>query len=294
MGTTIRERTSGRWVEILTGLGVSAHLLDGKHHACPACGGTDRFRYVRDDNGGFFCGDQRGSGVDLVMHLRDCDFPTACREVERIVGRDASYTPADRKPNVAALLFARAKRATRSRYIESRGLEIAPALRWLDRCDYYDGDRVTGTYAAMVAPVTDREGAFRTVHITYLDRGAKAKVQAPRKIMPGHVTGCAVALYPPAEVMGVAEGIETAIAAKLLHNMPVHAALNAGMMAKWNWPQVAREVHIFADNDTNYAGQAAAYQLAHRLAVKGLRAVIRLPEQPGDWNDVLLATRAVA
>ena len=52
-------------------------------------------------------------------------------------------------------------------------------------------------------------------------------------------------------------------------------------------PEGVSEVHIFADCDEGYAGQAAAYTLAHRLAGK-VEVVVRLPAAPGDWNDVLL------
>jgi putative DNA primase/helicase len=47
-------------------------------------------------------------------------------------------------------------------------------------------------------------------------------------------------------------------------------------------------VIVFADNDENFAGQAAAHRLAHRLSVKNRIVRVEVPSVSGwDWNDVL-------
>ena len=82
--STIHDRARGRWVEILTTeFGVDARILDGKHHPCPACGGTDRFRFNtrKIDDGVYFCQGQAGSGMDLVMHITGIDFAPAMLEL---------------------------------------------------------------------------------------------------------------------------------------------------------------------------------------------------------------------
>jgi len=100
--------------------------------------------------------------------------------------------------------------------------------------------------------------------------------------------GCAIRLAPAAGIMGVAEGIETAISASLLFDMPVWACINASLLAKWIPPDIAKVVYVFGDNDLTYTGQAAAYRLANRLAVQfKLGVEIRIPDLPGtDWNDI--------
>ena len=67
----MREKTSdrarGKWRDILTTLGVSPMLIDGKHQPCPSCGGRDRFRFTDfQGSGGYICNQCRGgSGFDL-------------------------------------------------------------------------------------------------------------------------------------------------------------------------------------------------------------------------------------
>lgn len=283
----LSERAAGNWPLILAAQGVDESVLDGKHHACPACGGVDRFRYLRDDTGGFFCGDLRGDGFALLQHLRGVDFAGAAKLVEEVIGKDESWKPAPRVATYAERLRTMAVQSTRSRYLESRGLEVAPGLRFARAVDYHDGSDVR-SYAAMLAPVT-RNGKFLTYHVTYLLDGAKAPENPARKVLPGPtLAGASVALYPAAEVMGVAEGIETSIAAKMLFGLPVWSALSTALMKSWEPPEVARVVTIFADHDPNAAGQAAAWHLCHRLRMKGIEADVRLPAMFGDWNDYLL------
>lgn len=105
--------------------------------------------------------------------------------------------------------------------------------------------------------------------------------------MPGTVpNGSAVRLSDVSPVMGIAEGIETALAASDRFELPVWAALNANLLAEWEPPFGVTEVAIFGDNDTNFTGQAAAYQLARRLARKNITASVHIPSQIGtDWAD---------
>jgi putative DNA primase/helicase len=98
--------------------------------------------------------------------------------------------------------------------------------------------------------------------------------------------GSAVRLAPAAETMGIAEGIESALAAAKLFGMPVWAALSDNGLAKFEPPTIAEHLVIMADNDDNMAGQRAAYALASRLRT---RVEVRIPEEADtDWNDALL------
>ena len=138
--------------------------------------------------------------------------------------------------------------------------------------------------------VTGPDGAPSTLHRTYLTAdGRKAEVEKPRLLMPGPFPkGGAIKLAAHGEVLGIAEGIETAFAASALFGMPCWAAVCDTALAAWLPPEDVVQVIIFADNDQNFAGQAAAYRLAHRLAVKDRVVRVESPSTSGwDWNDVL-------
>ena len=77
VGTRVDEMSdpleaNGRWYEILTSLGVSAHYLQDKHGPCPLCGGKDRFRWDDLEGRGTYICNQcgAGTGVTLVMKFK--------------------------------------------------------------------------------------------------------------------------------------------------------------------------------------------------------------------------------
>jgi putative DNA primase/helicase len=147
----------------------------------------------------------------------------------------------------------------------------------------------------MVAMVVGPDGKPVSMHRTFLkpDGSGKAEMAAPRKLMPGELPeGACVRLcdYVPGGPLGIAEGIETAMSASALYEMPVWAAINSEILKKWTPPEGCEEVAVFGDNDAKFGGQAAAWALAHRLAVKGIRVTVHIPPIEGDdWNDVHLA-----
>ncbi len=63
--------------------------------------------------------------------------------------------------------------------------------------------------------------------------------------------------------------------------------MTATLLTEWEPPQGVTEVTIFGDNDANYTGQAAAYQLARRLSLKKIITHVRIPAEIGtDWADM--------
>jgi putative DNA primase/helicase len=118
-------------------------------------------------------------------------------------------------------------------------------------------------------------------------------MESPRKLLAGEFPpGACVMLsqWTGSGALGIAEGIETAMAASAMFDMPVWAALTADNMEKWTPPEGCDEVAIFGDNDASYRGHAAAYRLAYRLTCKKMPVTLHFPTRQGDdWNDVLLS-----
>lgn len=285
-----------RWLDILPMMGIEEHFLNGRHHKCPKDGsGKDRFRFTdQNGTGSYFCACSDGSkgGMGLLKCVTSREFGDLAREIDERIGNEADK-PIARQATYAEQLRSSAITTKRSAYLESRGLEMPPGIQWCNAVDYRDdqGSRI-GTYGAMLCPVM-KKGVWQTYHVTYLHKGKKADVPCPRKILPGPpITGGGIELYPSAKEMGVGEGVETCIAAKMIFDLPTHAAINSTMLAKWEWPDVLETLHIFADNDANFAGHAAAWTLAHRAAKMGKAVHVHIPPTVGhDWNDVLLAAK---
>ncbi len=301
----IQDRAIGRWRTLLPALGIHERFLSSKHGPCPICGGTDRFRW--DDkagSGSFYCNQcGPGSGVDLVMKVHGVPFIDAKRMIEEHLPSAPIEIPkAKRDTSLEALaaIWSRAQKLTgddpASWYLARRGLpHDSPSLRWLPKFTYVHDDKSKTEHPAMLAMFVGPDRAAHTIQYTYLDRsGRKADVPKPRKLAPAKIpAGGAVRLAASAETMGIAEGVETALAAAKLFDIPVWSALSAGGLIKWQPPQTARHIIVFGDNDRSATGQAAAWSLAHRLITEKFTAEVRIPETPEtDWNDVLTSEAA--
>ncbi|CAB5223118.1 TOPRIM domain containing protein [uncultured Caudovirales phage] len=291
----------GKWKGILLSLGMDAKHLTGKHGPCPLCGGSDRFRFDnKDGSGSYICGQcGAGSGMDLLKAFKGWEFRDAAQAVDEVLGNvpsDPPGKPALSDDNRRRLMNALWKASVPVEvdcpagwYLSRRvpGWQNCPDLRFAESAPVPGG----GTSPALLALVRDHAGNPATIHRTFLTlAGEKAGMENPRAMMPGELPeSIAVHLSPAAEVMGIAEGIETALAAQAKFGVPCHAALTAGFMAKWQPPEGVKRVVIFGDCDQSYTGQAAAYTLAHRLSRK-LQVEVRIPGQFGtDWADEVAA-----
>lgn len=298
------DAANGKWRGILMEFGVPESALRDRHGPCPLCGGTDRFRWDNQDGRGTYicnsCG--AGDGMKLAMEFTGEDFKTVASRIDQMLG-NIKFDGTPQRPRMSGEDRRRmlreiwsnsqpiAKEDLVDRYLANRNLEeptypgtlrFAPALR--------DGEG--GVRPAMIAAV-GIYGAprFVSIHRTFLkpDGSGKAEMASPRKLTPGELPdGACVSLSEyTSGVLGIAEGIETAMAASIMYEMPVWSALNSTLLKKWVPPDGCEDVVIFADNDLNHAGQAAAYELAHRLSAKGTTAQVMLPEEPGtDFADV--------
>ena len=180
-------------------------------------------------------------------------------------------------------------------------LRLHPAL------PYYDSAGVElGHWPALVAVVAGADGQPVTLHRTYLTaEGAKAPVEHANKLMayPAERTlgGGAIRLLPAGSTLGLAEGIETALAVTQATGLATWPAVSAGLLAQFQPPAGVHEVLIWADQDRSGAGQGAATVLAERLNTAGRAVRILLPSGPipagakgVDWLDILNAVGGAA
>jgi putative DNA primase/helicase len=187
------------------------------------------------------------------------------------------------------------------KYLLNRGLQIpnSGVLKFHPSLNYWsDGDFV-GEFPAMLAAVTNPTGDLVTVHRTFLtDDGHKAPVPTPKKLAPaaGSLRGASIKIGTPTARqdatlnLGIAEGVETALAASKLFGVPVWSAVSASNLKSFSPPASVKNIYIFADNDLNQVGQKASQELGERLTHAGHVVRIRTPEQAGkDWADILVA-----
>lgn len=308
MHNGIHDKACGRWTSILPQLGVGVHFLNGRHGPCPVCGGKDRFRFDdKEGKGTFYCsGCGAGTGVDLVMRVLKCDFRGAVKQIEELLPSTTVVLPkaAKEKPTDARAIWHRGLPVVPgdlvARYLASRGIapESFPTqIRLMERAVYRHDDGRTETFPAMLANFVSPCTRLSIAYFTFLDRNdGKAAVPKQKRFTFGAVPpGGAIRLAPSAETMGIAEGIETALSASALFEIPVWAAANTGALVKWQPPETAKNIIIFGDHDEKFGGQHAAYALAYRLRCQlKLNVEVRFPDDVGtDWNDVLLAERSM-
>ena len=308
----VTDAAHGRWRGILIGLGVPAEMLVNRHGPCPICGGETRFRFDDKEGSGssycHHCQPSARSGIQLAMDFTGKSFAELRPQIMSLVGHVQAESYTQRRSEEELLAARRSVWAKGSRvvpgdladkYLTSRGvgqLAYPASLRFAPRISDGDG----GLWPCLIAAVQAHDtGRAVTLHRTFLrpDGLGKAEIPIPRKVMAGsHPGGSAVRLSEfSGGPLGIAEGIETALSASRLFDVPVWAALNATLMQKWTPPEGCDEVVIFADNDANHTGQAAAHTLARRLAMKGLATTVHVPPAEGDdWNDVLMKEKADA
>ena len=289
--------TDGKWPGIFQSFGIN--VGDGGHVACPICGPGENSHRFRFDNrmgkGTWICTQcKAGDGWQLLMKVLGIDFKEACEEVAKIVGTvkpSKSQPEPQASPENLRKLFLASKPIKRgdpvSKYLANRGLSDFPkTLRYCPKCWESDTKQ---DQQAMLAVFTLNNDEAVTIQRTYIKDGKKLDIESPKKTMAPlkKMTGGAVRLYEPDNgLVGVAEGIETAIGCKEQFKMPVWATLSAALLEGFLPPKGIKELVVFSDNDMNFCGQKAAYILANK-AYKDIKVhEVQVPARAGeDWLD---------
>jgi putative DNA primase/helicase len=227
----------GKWRGILLHLGLPPAALRDKHGPCPLCGGEDRFRFDdRDRRGTYICNQcGAGDGMKLAQEFTRQPFSEVAARIDTILGNVKPDAPPrapmtdDERVQALRRAWGESRPVTPGdlvdTYLNSRGvgeviypkaLRFAPAIR----------DGAGGVRPAMLALVGVWGAKPVSLHRTFLrpDGSAKAEMDAPRKMMPGELPdGACVQLseWHGKGALGIAEGIETAMSASALFDMPI-------------------------------------------------------------------------
>jgi hypothetical protein len=163
-----------------------------------------------------------------------------------------------------------------------------------------------GTHPCLMLLIRHPEtGEPRRIHRIYLtEDGHKIDFDnhpllSAKMMMTGgvgcEVTGCSVLIDPAGTpVIGVAEGLETALAVKFATGMPMQCTINAGLLGNWIAVSGTKVVVIWEDKDRSKTGEKMADKLEESLVEQGIRVIRMVPpldlngKKSVDWLDVLV------
>ncbi len=169
-------------------------------------------------------------------------------------------------------------------YLRNRGITIEPppSLRFTPALEYKPAAFIL---PAMLAAVQAGDRRIIAVQATFLTVDAAKKAPlAKARWNYGNLGDGAVRLGPAGDVLGLAEGTETALAAMQLFGVPTWACIGASRMHTVAIPDTVRELHLFADADAAGAAAVEKTVAVHRHR----RVIVHTPAQAGaDWADVL-------
>lgn len=189
-------------------------------------------------------------------------------------------TTADRD-RIAAYL---AHRGLPRDVLDAVGLDVVryhPALPYFDS----EGNHL-GDFSTMLAKVTDVEGKGVSLHRTYLSPDGPGKLDLgddlpAKKLMTpvreGATKGASIKLCALRSTLGIAEGIETALAVIAATGQHVWAALCATGLETVELPGEVVQVHVWADRDESKQGLKAAERAALRFRQEGRTVFVHLP-----------------
>lgn len=320
------ERTSGPG---RTNLKRTAGELVGP---CPVCGGTNRFA-INQRKQVFVCrGASAGGVIKLVEHVDGLGFldavelltgrpkPGGRRELseqerqdlarkrqqqdEMNAQRRRDQEERDRRDRERRLSSARGiwqetlpiGGTMAESYLEGRGLDCrrldSSVLRFHPCLPYPD---LPGYLPALVAKVSAPDGTGTGIWRIFLGDGPKGRARVPNaKLGLGVVRGGAVRIGGISDTIGIAEGIESALAAAEISGWayPIWAALSTSGIATFEPPPGVRRVIVFPDFDLprlapdgSYRpapGIHAAEQLIARL--KGGPVAASMIPNPQGWQ----------
>ena len=233
--------------------------------------------------------------IDLIAQATGLSDGALFDEAARIAGMDrptprsAPRPKPDHSPEVARLVDGAQPLSgtVGEAYLRARGLGDPGCPDLLFHPDLPDFDTRRGWPGLIALPRLADGTRAPGIHRTFLLDDGSAKGPSGKKML-GSVAEAAVRLFamPADGHLGIAEGIETALAAHALFGTAVWAALSADGLARFRWPEGTTRVTIYAD--AGDAGRQAAATLSDRLNRTDIPNEIVVPLHGDDFNDDLL------
>ncbi len=173
----LKSAARGQWREVLTAFGFSGDDLDGRHHPCPCCNGTDRFRAFNDveETGGVHCNqchnENNGDGLAAIQWRNGWTFGETVKAVAGHLGINGG----ERKPMDIVAEVARVKRMPLASFIafgahsDQRGrLEVARVPMFdakLQPCSNFDLALVSPDFEKGMSEKGKPVGLFVTIAV---------------------------------------------------------------------------------------------------------------------------------
>lgn len=306
----IREVTlaaADRWPTVLAGLHIDVPDSPRRHAPCPACGGSDRFRFDDGGRGSFICNQcGAGDGLDLIRKVNKCDTTEAAQLAADVLGIDYrtvkqdEATASQKREQMKAESQQREQERQRRKLAEieqRRGLFVShwqglAETAFEGESEYLMNKGLVGfTFpvlpdGSLLLGLVDESGTV-TAAQTITQQGEKRLLAGSAKRGAYHAVNAADA---PQSVL-IAEGLATALSVHLIRPEALTVcAIDAG-----NLQPVAQAMHqrypnaqiiIAADNDIK-PGEPNTGKDAAEKAAKAVSGWVALPPtvKKADWND---------
>lgn len=307
----IREVTTaaaGNWPYVLAGLSIDVPDSSRRHAPCPACGGTDRFRFDDNGRGSFICNQcGAGDGLDLIKKVNNCDTTEAAHLAADVLGID--YRAAETDPTAASQRREQMESERQQREqerqkqaAESAGQRQATFARLYagirqnvtqGESEYLQSKWLTGFKyplmpdGSLLLELVDESGAVAAAQ-TITPQGEKRLLTGSAKRGAYHAVN---APESPQSVL-IAEGLATALSVHLMRpDALTVAAIDAGNLLpvaevmRRKYPQA--QIIIAADNDHHQNGEANTGREAAEKAALSVAGWVSMPptDYKADWND---------
>jgi putative DNA primase/helicase len=270
----------------------------------------------KQGSGSWICTCSSGYGFQLLIEATGKEFKELAKEIDKEWGNVAPEIPRGEFNSTREFVpskqeqilkrfssIGRIEKTPVQEYLNGRGIYTLPTSSVKFSKAEFDREN-NRSFQTMYSIATDDHMNIIYNHKTFLDGGKKADVTRNKKIYSaldnkvlcgecGNTSSqsCAIRLFEAGDTLGIAEGVENALAATQLSKIPTWSTMNTAIMKVFKAPKGVKTLVIFADNDSHGAGMAAAFTCANKnvLANNDVEQVfIRWNEDAGtDFCDML-------